>query len=129
MPQHAGLSAATSISGNGRYRAQAGESVLALATCAWRGHELVTIGDPGHPLWRPELPLSYRCTERAHDWTGRRLCYRWRGGGLDLDLRTTLPCLPRRQRRRMAQLAQSRNRRHIHLPVRIGRPRRSTVRG
>ena len=91
MPSYPGLSAATSISGNGRYRAFASEEVMALHTCCWRGHEFTTLGEEYQALFAPNLPADYQVRQVRQSWTGKAYAYRYRGGDVTLDLRTTLP--------------------------------------
>jgi len=91
MPSYPGLSAATSISGNGRYRAFASEAVMALHTCCWRGHEFTTLGEEYQALFAPNLPAAYQVSEVRPSWTGKAYAYRYRGGDVTVDLRTTLP--------------------------------------
>lgn len=86
-----GLSAKTAIAGNGRYREHAGFELLTLATCTWRGYEIVTLGERPQVLFAPTLPASYRVDQCRRSWTGRALDYRWKGGDLTLELRTSLP--------------------------------------
>jgi hypothetical protein len=86
-----GLDAGQAVSGNGRYREQAGDDVLALGTCAWRGAELVTLGDQARPLLAAELPDDLRTRIVRRSWTGKAIEHRWRGGGLTIELRTSLP--------------------------------------
>ncbi len=88
--QH-GCDGRTSVSGNGRYRESAGDEIMALATCAWRGFEIVTLGAEAKPLLNLELPASYRVRQSARTWTGRRIDYAWTGGDVSVELRTTLP--------------------------------------
>jgi len=85
-----GCDGATSISGNGAYR-DAAEEVLALATCAWRGHEFTTIAAAPRALFAPTLPASYAVRHLRRTWTGRAIEYRWRGGGITVEARTSLP--------------------------------------
>ena len=86
-----GLSDATSVSGNGRYRDFASEEILALHTCCWRGQEFVTLGEEAQALFSPNLPTGYRVRQRHASWTGKAYDYSWPGGDLTLELRTTLP--------------------------------------
>lgn len=86
-----GGSAATGVSGNGGYRDGAADEVLALATCCWRGLEITTLSGEPKPLFAPALPAAYATRHLRRSWTGRAIDYRWRGGGLTVELRTTLP--------------------------------------
>lgn len=86
-----GLDARTAISGNGSYRVGAGEELLALATCVWRGLECTTFGDQPAVLFAPLLPARYQVAQERRSWTGKAYAYRWQGGDCTLDLRTTLP--------------------------------------
>jgi hypothetical protein len=79
------------VSGNGAYRDGAADEALALATCAWRGFEFSTLGLPARPLFAPELPAEHSVRHVRRTWTGRTVEYRWRGGGLDIEARTSLP--------------------------------------
>ncbi len=87
----AGLSARTAVSGNGGYREGAAEELLALNTCVWRGLEFSGFGAGAQALFAPNLPPSYRVKRERTSWTGRAYAYRWHGGDLTVDLRTTLP--------------------------------------
>jgi hypothetical protein len=86
-----GCDGRSSVSGNGGYREQACDEALALAACAWRGHEFHTLGVPARSFFVPELPPEHRVAHRRSTWTGRAVEYRWRGGGLDVEARVSLP--------------------------------------
>lgn len=86
-----GLDGSQAIGGSGRYRALAGDDVIAMHTCVWRGHEITTLSGTPRAMVVPELGDTFQVTVADRDWTGKRVSYRWKGGGLDVDLHTTLP--------------------------------------
>lgn len=86
-----GLHTKNTVGGCGRYRDGAGDDLLALHTCVWRGHELTTLSGTPTAILTPELPDNYSVKIRRRDWTGKTISYRWANNGFDLDLRLSLP--------------------------------------
>jgi hypothetical protein len=86
-----GLRRGLAVGGAGGYREGARDEVLALGTTVWRNGEFYTLGATPAPLFSCELPQRYAVEMSGHDWTGKTVTYRWKGGSTRVELRTTLP--------------------------------------
>ena len=86
-----GLSARTSIGPAGGYREGAVADRIDLTTCAWNAGAFMDIGPRGGELFRVNAPPAFSHDELRGDWTGKTVRYRWDGGGVDVEVRATLP--------------------------------------
>ncbi len=88
---HRGLNSACAVGRSGLYRAWVGMDTFQCATTLWRGHEFCKAGARQDPLFSPEFPSAYSFETKNQSWTGKTVSYAWKGGGLSLELRATLP--------------------------------------
>jgi hypothetical protein len=86
-----GLNPENCIGPAGGYRRGAIADRMDLATCTWDTDRVVGIG-PGAAAWfRINTPPAFSREEHGQDWTGKTIGYRWDGGGVDMELRASLP--------------------------------------
>ncbi len=90
---HKGLGPEVALGASGGYRDGAVVETLRLATCHWDGFNF-TSGESAReskPLFHFYLPSEYSTRVANRSWTGLSLSYEWDGGGVDAELRRTLP--------------------------------------
>ncbi len=90
---HKGLGPGVALGASGGYRDGAVVETLRLATCHWDGFNF-TSGEPAaktKPLFNFYLPSEYSTRVTNRSWTGLSLSYEWDSGGVDAELRRTLP--------------------------------------
>jgi len=86
-----GLNGRNAVGPAGGYRPGAIADCIDLTTCAWNAGAFFAVGPGGAELFRVNVPPSFSRSESRCDWTGKTLHYAWDGGGMDVEVRATLP--------------------------------------